>query len=183
MAADPSASSIDTPSFVASPGERPRAGKWTWLASGALLVTLATMLLVAGRDWLGADAATRPLAERACAVLGCELRAWEDMTALHMLEHDVQADPATPGALRVRAGFRNDAPWPQPWPELVLTLSDAGGRPLAHRALRPADYLQDGHPALIGAGQTASVQFAVREPDRAAVAFHFAFRPHRAAAR
>lgn len=183
MAEDTAASPLDTPSFAATRGTRPRAGKWTWLACGVLLVTLATMLLVAGRDWLGAKASTRPLAESACALLSCPLRAWEDMTALHMLEHDVQADPATPGALRVRAGFRNDAPWPQPWPELVLTLSDAGGRPLARRALRPADYLQDGHPPLIGAGQTASVQFAVREPDRAAVAFHFAFRPHRAAAR
>lgn len=183
MAEDTAASPLDTPSFAATRGTRPRAGKWTWLACGVLLVTLATMLLVAGRATLAADARGRPLAENACALLGCALPPWEDMAAFRMLEHDVHADPSVPGALRVQAGFRNDAPWPQAWPDLVLTLSDANGQPLARRALAPSDYLDAEHPPLIGAGQTASVQFAVREPDRAAVAFHFAFRPHRAAAR
>lgn len=166
------------PSFVAARGMRPRAGKWIWLGIGILLVTLATMLLIAGRASLAADARTRPLAERSCAWLGCSLPAWQDMRAFHMLEHDMHADPALPGALRVQAGFRNEAPWPQAWPDLVLTLSDANGQPLAQRALTPAEYLDRQHPALMGAGQTASVQFTVREPARAAVAFHFAFRPH-----
>ena len=39
----------------------------------------------------------------------------------------MHADRAHPGALRVQAGFRNEAPWPQAWPELVLTLSDVEG--------------------------------------------------------
>ncbi len=166
----------DTPSFIAAASPRPRAERWVWLACGVLLVTLLAMLLVAGRASLAADARTRPLAERACALLGCSLPAWRDAAAFRMLEHDVRADPGTPGALRVVGGFRNDAPWPQPWPELVLTLSDAAGKPLARRALAPADYLPAQHPVEIGAGQTASVQFAVREPARNAVAFHFTFR-------
>lgn len=166
------------PSFAASTHARPRAGKWVWLGIGVLLVTLLAMLLVAGRDTLAADARTRNLAERSCAWLGCTLPAWQDVRAFRMLEHDMQADPARPGVLRVQAGFRNESPWPQAWPALVLTLSDAGGQPLAQRALAPADYLEGAHPALIGAGQTASVAFAVREPARAAVAFHFGFRAH-----
>ena len=172
-----------TPSFAAVRGTRPHAGKWIWLGIGVLLVTLATMLLVAGRASLAADARTRPLAERTCVWLGCTLPAWQDMRAFNMLEHDMRADPAIPGALRVQAGFRNEAPWPQAWPALVLTLSDANGQPLAQRALAPADYLDGQHPRLIGAGQTASVQFTVREPARAAVAFHFTFQPHRSAQR
>ena len=171
------------PSFAAAPGSRPRAGKGVWLGIGILLVTLSAMLLLAGRDALAADARTRPLAERTCAWLGCTLAAWQDMRAFRLLEHDMHADPALPGALRVQAGFINEAPWPQAWPELVLTLSDASGRPLAQRALAPADYLDAQHPAMIGAGQTASVQFTVREPARSAVAFGFAFRPHVPASR
>ena len=64
---------IDTPSFAAAPSERPRAERWVWIGCGVLLVTLIAMLLVAGRTSLAADARTRPLAERACAVLGYEL--------------------------------------------------------------------------------------------------------------
>ena len=171
---------IDTPSFAAAPSERPRAERWVWIGCGVLLVTLIAMLLVAGRTSLAADARTRPLAERACAVLGCNVPAWRDAGAFRMLEHDVRADPAMPGALRVIGGFRNEAPWPQEWPALVLTLSDANGQPIARRALQPNEYLVPGHPQRIGAGQTASVRFSVREPTRAAVAFHFAFVPHQA---
>lgn len=171
------------PSFAAAREVRPRAGKWLWLGIGVLLATLIAMLLVAGRDALATRASTRPLAERTCAWLGCRLAPWQDLRALHMLEHDMQADPAIPGALRVQAGFRNDAPWPQAWPMLVLTLSDANGQPLARRALAPSEYLDGRHPPLIGAGQTASVQFRVREPARAAVAFDFAFRPQPASTR
>lgn len=174
----------DAPSFAAAPrAVGPRASKGLWLAIGVLLVTLITMLLIAGRHSLAADARTRPLAERTCAWLGCTLAPWQDMRAFRMLEHDMHADPAIPGALRVQAGFRNEAPWPQAWPQLVLTLSDANGQPLAQRALAPREYLDGQHPALIGAGQTASVQFTVREPARSAVAFGFAFQPQSAAAR
>lgn len=171
------------PSFAAAPGTRPRAGKWIWLGIGVLIVTLAAMLLVAGRNTLAADARTRPLAERTCAWLGCTLPPWQDMQAFRLLESDMHADAALPGALRVQAGFINEAPWPQAWPSLELTLSDASGQPLARRVLAPADYLDAQHPALIGAGQTASVQFTVREPARSAVAFHFAFQPAAQAAR
>ena len=167
----------DAPSFAAARTSlRPRAGKWVWLGCGVLLTSLLAMLLVAGRAQLAADARTRPLAERACAVLGCDVPVWRDASAFRMLDHDVSADPAQPGVLQVRAGFRNDAQWPQAWPRVLLTLSDANGQPLAERALLPAEYLGAAHPPLIGAGQTASLQFAVREPDRAAVAFHFGFR-------
>ena len=91
---------IDTPSFAAAPSERPRAERWVWIGCGVLLVTLITMLLVAGRTSLAADARTRPLAERACAVLGCNVPAWRDAGAFRMLEHDVRSDPAIPGDQR-----------------------------------------------------------------------------------
>lgn len=166
-----------TPSFVASPAApRVRAGAGLWLANGVLLAAFAVIWLLAGRATLAQDARTRPVAERACAWLGCSLPAWRDARAFRMLQHDIHADPARPGVLRVAGGFRNEARWPQAWPDLVLTLSDAGGRPLARRALTPAEYLGATHPPHIEAGQTASVQFAVREPARNAVSFGFEFR-------
>ncbi|RMH92875.1 DUF3426 domain-containing protein [Lysobacter pythonis] len=172
------ATDTDTPSFAAGTASaRPTASPALWLACGILLTSLLGMLLVAGRGQLAADARTRPLAERACALLGCRLPVWRDAGAFRMLAHDVRADPQQPGVLRVRAGFRNEAPWPQAWPRLVLTLSDANGQPLARRAFTPDEYLADAPPPLIGAGQTASLQLAVHEPARPAVAFQFGFDP------
>lgn len=167
-----------TPSFIASHDEAPgtaEASPAIWLACGVLLASLAVLILLAGRSTLAASASTRPLAEKACATLGCKLPLWRDANAFRMLEHDIRSLPDTPGALRVVAGFRNDAPWPQAWPQLVLTLSDNNGQPLAQRAFTPAEYLPKDSPGLIGAGQTASLQLLLREPAREAVAFQFGF--------
>jgi hypothetical protein len=43
--------------------------------------------------------------------------------------------------LHVSASFRNDARWEQPWPTVLLTLSDMDGRQVGLRAFSPADYL------------------------------------------
>lgn len=153
----------------------PEASPAIWLACGVLLTSLALLVLLAGRETLAASASTRPLAEKACTTLGCRLPLWRDASAFRMLEHDIRSLPDTPGALRVVAGFRNEAPWPQAWPQLLLTLSDSNGQPLAQRALTPEEYLPDDHPEVIGAGQTASIQLLLREPAREAVAFQFAF--------
>lgn len=168
------------PSFIqtpAPPTARPESGPLIWLACGMLLVSLLALILLAGRHTLAAHAGTRPLAEKACNVLGCTLPPWQDASAFRMLEHNVRAHPDAPAVLRVVAGFRNEAPWPQRWPRLRLTLADANGQALAERAFTPEEYLPADAPALIGAGQTASVQLAVREPARHAVAFRFAFLP------
>ena len=163
------------PSFAGRPSARPVAGKAIWLACGVLLASLLVLTLLAGREGLAADARTRPLAEHGCRLLGCTLPDWRDPAAFRMLAHDVRAHPRNADALLVQGGFRNDAPWPQAWPRLVLTLSDAAGRPLAQRAFDADEYLPPGHPPRIGAGQTASVVLAVREPAREAVAFQFSF--------
>ena len=168
----------DAPSFIPSPEEAantPEASPAIWLVCGVLLASLAVLVLLAGRATLAASASTRPLAEKACNVLGCSLPLWCDASAFRMLEHDIRTLPDRPGTLRVVAGFRNDAPWPQAWPHLLLTLSDSNGQPLAQRAFTPEEYLPEDSPAVIGAGQTASLQLLLREPSRKAVAFQFGF--------
>lgn len=171
--------SHSTPSFVEQEElpPLPEAKPAIWLACGVLLASLALLILLAGRETLAASASTRPLAEKTCALLGCSLPLWRDASAFRMLEHDIRSLPDTPGALRVVAGFRNEAPWPQAWPQLVLTLSDANGQALAQRAFKPEEYLPPGSPAVIGAEQTASLQLLLREPAREAVAFQFGFIP------
>jgi len=91
-----------------------------------------------------------------------------------MLARSVEPS-GTPGVLRVRMSFRNDARWPQPWPTLLLSLSDVRGRPVAQRAFAPTDYRAGGQGAPLAPGQSASVQFDVVEPASPAVAFTFEF--------
>jgi hypothetical protein len=93
-----------------------------------------------------------------------------------MLSRDVHAHPRRPGTLRVSASFRNDARWAQPWPSLLLTLSDLDGRTAGARVFAPEDYVGEDAPALLAPGQSANVTLDVLEPAPRIVAFTFDFR-------
>ena len=142
-----------------------------------LAVALVVQVLLADRARLAADARWRPIVGGLCSVVGCSLPPWREPAAFTMLERDVRAHPSAAGALRVSATFRNDARWPQPWPTLMLTLSDVDGRVVGARAFAPADYLDaTAAGARLAPGQRASVALDVLEPAPDIVAFTFDFR-------
>ncbi|MFC0679870.1 DUF3426 domain-containing protein [Lysobacter korlensis] len=153
---------------------RPR--EWPlYLASAALALVLALQLVLAQRDVLAAQPQWRPTVEALCGALGCNVPAWREPSAFTMLDRNVQPKPGAPGVLTARASFRNDARWPQPWPTLMLTLSDVDGAPLGTRAFAPHEYA-GGTTGVLEPGQAASVQLDVLEPGPGVVAFAFDFR-------
>lgn len=145
-----------------------------WLVAAGLALLLALQMLLAQRDALAADARWRPLIAGMCGVLRCELPAWREPAAFTMLQRSVQPKPGTAGVLQVSASFRNDARWPQPWPTVLLTLSDMDGNQVGQRAFKPADY-RSGGSAHIAPGESATIQLDVVEPARPVVAFTFDF--------
>src|SRR5690606_8529135 len=82
-----------------------------------------------------------------------------------------------PNALLVTATIQNDAPWPQAWPLLELTLSDLDGNPVALRRFTAAEYL-GGPPEAptLAPGQSALARLEIADPGNRAVAFNFEFR-------
>jgi hypothetical protein len=180
------------PAPARSPGGRPApsfarrrragasdaSGRWplpTAIATLALL--LCMQWLLADRARLAADPGWRPMLVRTCAVLRCSLPPWREPTAIALLERDVRPHPAAGGALRITASFRNDAAWAQPWPEVVLTLSDIDGRPLGTRAFTVSEYLGGEPPSpLLASGEGAVIRMDVVEPGPGAVGFSFDFR-------
>ncbi|MEJ7746015.1 MAG: DUF3426 domain-containing protein [Luteimonas sp.] len=151
--------------------------RWPWMLAGSLLLLLAVQLVIADRGSLAADARWRGAMIRVCHTLRCDIPAWREAGAFTMLHRDVRAHSAAANALRVQAAFRNDARWPQAWPELVLTLSDATGRVTGSRSFTAVEYL--GHAPtqkLIATGQTANFVLDVVEPAPNTVSFSFDFR-------
>lgn len=167
------------PSFARTIAPRRRSGpRWPGLlAITALSLVLALQLALAQRAELAASARWRPLIGGLCDALRCTLPPWHEPGAWTMLARSVQP-AAKDGVLQVQASFRNDAHWAQPWPLLVLSLSDVNGRTVAQRAFAPHDYRgADGDVAAeLAPGQSASVSFQVAEPETAIVAFSFGFR-------
>ena len=163
------------PSFIREAAPR-RSHRGEWLALVLLVAALVAQLFFSQRAQLAADARWRPLVSAACGALGCSVPAWREPDAFSMLSRDVIAVPGRPGVLRVQASFRNDAAWPQPWPALVLALSDANGRQLGMRRFRPRDYLGDApKDALLAPSQATQLAFDIVEPAPGVVAFDFRF--------
>ena len=171
----------DAPSFArphaASPSRRQG---WRWPAAVvALSLLLVLQLLLAQRDTLAADARWRPTVSALCTLLRCRLPPWREPGAFTMLSRDVRAHPSAPGALLINASFRNDARWPQPWPRVLLTLSNVDGRIVGARAFAAGEYLGADTAATqheLAPGQTAAITMAVVEPAPDIVAFSFDFR-------
>ncbi len=165
------------PSFARLHAPAPvRSTHWRyWLVVAALALLLVVQVLLAQREALAANARWRPLISSACALFGCDVPAWREPAAFTMLQRSVQPKPGQRGVLHVSASFRNDARWEQPWPTVMLTLSDMDGRQVGQRAFVPADYLGPGTSGHIAPGQSATIQLDVVEPARQVVAFTFDF--------
>ena len=171
----------DAPSFArAQAASAAQRRGWRWPAAvAALSLLLLLQLLLAQRDTLAADARWRPTVSALCALLRCQLPPWREPEAFTMLSRDVRAHPSAPGALLINASFRNDARWPQPWPRVLLTLSNVDGRIVGARAFAAREYLGADAAATqheLAPGQTAAITLSVVEPAPDIVAFSFDFR-------
>lgn len=160
----------------AAAAESPRRWLLPSLIAGLSLL-LALQWLLADRARLAADPRWRPLVAQLCGVLRCSLPAWREPMAFALLDRDVRPHPDVPGALHVSASFRNDARWAQPWPEVVLSLSDVEGRTVGARAFAATEYLgATPTQKVLASGQTATIRMDVLEPAPRIVAFTFDFR-------
>jgi hypothetical protein len=151
--------------------------RWMIAAIALLSLLLLLQLLLADRANLARDARWRAAMTALCGALRCTLPAWREPAAFTLLDRDVRPRPGMPGVLRVTATFRNDARWPQPWPALLLTLSDLDGRAAGARVFTPREYLGAAPTqSTLASGQSAMLSMDVLEPGPRIVAFTFDFR-------
>ncbi|MGH8214338.1 MAG: DUF3426 domain-containing protein [Rhodanobacteraceae bacterium] len=143
----------------------------------ALVLVLAAQLAWIKRVDLFRDPATHPWTARACRVIACRLPPIRTVAKLELVSRDVRPDPHAAGALMITATVRNDAAFRQPWPVVVVELTDLDNNPVAMRRFRPAEYMPDAarRAAGIAAGATSAVAFEVADPGKRAVAFQFSF--------
>ncbi|TAM95740.1 MAG: DUF3426 domain-containing protein [Rhodanobacteraceae bacterium] len=153
-------------------------GDWSW-ALGCLLLVLVLVAQIAWaqRATLIRDPATQAWALHVCANLDCRLPPIRDVAKLELLSRDIRPDPNTAGALTITATVRNGAAFRQPWPVVVVELTDLDNDVVAMRRFRPAEYMPD--PARrtdgLAPGTTAAVAFEVADPGKRAVSFRFGF--------
>lgn len=169
---------IAAPLYVPPRTRRARPGDWLWAAGCvALALALAVQLGWAQRTELVSNPTTQPWALRVCARLACHLPPIHAPDHLVLASRDVRPDPTAAGALAITATIRNDAPFREAWPVIVLRMTDVDDRVVGMRRFRPADYQPDAarRSAGIPAGATVAIAFDVRDPGRRATGFRFDF--------
>jgi len=165
-----------TPRFA-----RPRRRSWQTAALVSvcviLLLGLGMQLAWAKRDSLVREPTVGRAWASACDILGCHVPLAASPAQLRLMARNVEQHPTVRDGLLITASVRNDASFGQPYPTVVITLSDAGGQRLAMRRFLPGDYVGD--PAVrargLPGGATTAMVFEVQDPGQQAVGFAFSF--------
>jgi predicted Zn finger-like uncharacterized protein len=136
----------------------------TWIWWIASLVALAGLVAQFAFHFRGEIAllwpAAKPSLERACAELGCDVPLPKRAELMSIEASDLQADASNPGVMVLSATLRNRAAFPQQYPSLELTLTNAQDEAVARRVLYAGDYLA--RAADVDAGFAGSSEIAVK---------------------
>lgn len=152
-----------------------REPSWPWVLGALIaLATIVGQLMLHYRtDIIAERPDTRPLFVSACELFGCEIALPHKIDMIGIDASDLAPDEKRPGTLHLAATLRNRAPYPQAWPHLEITLTDAQERPLLRRALAPAEYLPAGVIATAGfpARGDEAIQLTLTATDVPAVGY------------
>ncbi|MBI5461910.1 MAG: zinc-ribbon domain-containing protein [Gammaproteobacteria bacterium] len=164
--------------LIEEPAPRPAGPRV--LGGLALLVLLAVL----GGQWLYLQraplyerTALRPVLQRFCAVLGCDLPLPRLPERIEVVERVVREHPRVAQALLVDLSFVSRADRVIAYPVLELRLTDVSGNRVAARRFAPQDYLSPGVDVRAGVrpGQPVQVTLEVVAPQFEAVSFQFEF--------
>lgn len=163
-----------------------RAGKsFNWVAfTGQTTVALMLLLLLSAQylwrylpvysqvDWL------RPHYTRICVLAGCEMPAYSRVISFRNDNTALRTHPDYPDAYLLVAQFHNAAPFPQPFPVVVLRFTSLDARTVAVREFSPGEYLPPGLLALDLMPPDSPVQFELElmNPGPEAVNYEVSFR-------
>ncbi|MBN1377766.1 MAG: zinc-ribbon and DUF3426 domain-containing protein [Gammaproteobacteria bacterium] len=143
------------------------------LASMALLLQLAYLQ----RDWLAKQAHIGPYIETVCQQLSwCTLQPERDLNQLQLVSRNVYSHPNIKNALMINAVITNTASFPQPYPTLLVSMSNVRGQIVAQRYFKSSEYLQlNADQSLMEPGKAIPVSVEVLDPGQDALAFELDF--------
>ena len=144
---------------------------------GFLLLLLGLQWVYFNRAELAADERWRPMLERGCRIVHCEMPLRADVSRIDIINRDVRKHPAIEDVLLVNVAFQNRAEFTQPYPVLEISFTDKSGSAIAVRRFSPPEYLAAGVDLAAGMAAELPVQVVLEviDPGDEVVSFQFAF--------
>lgn len=147
------------------PTGAPRQKRRRRWGSMAAVVLLLLLLPLQGAYFYRSDLAVaypeyRPYLQLLCDVLQCRIELQKNSDLLGIETSALQAEEDNSSVVVLTATLRNRAPFPQAYPALELTLTNAQDKLVARRHFTPAEYLPKG--SNLDAGMPPDGEVAVR---------------------
>lgn len=143
---DPASAGRREPEFLEDDVSSTGATTLWWLVALVLGVLLLGQFALYFRNDLATTMpATRGVLEQICKPLGCEVGYVRHIDRIVIIGSSLQqveskdGQEGSPYLLKLTLQNRND--YPQPWPSLLLSLSDASGTIISRRVMTPQQYL------------------------------------------
>ena len=132
-----------------------------WLAG---IIILGLILLAQG-TWLLRETPfvyTRMI--KACEIIGCTPPQVRRPQSIIITDRLFTAIEGQPGTYQLQLNLINEAPWPQPFPKIELSLLDSKGVVLARNRFDAGQYLGSDAAHMLEPDVTANIGFRVRTP-------------------
>ena len=111
-----------------------------------------------------------------CQYMPCQFTGQRDVKRIHLTSRDVRTHPGAKNTILISAIFVNNARFDQPYPDILITLSDLTTTVVAQRRFTPADYLAQASAfQLMKAGKPVHITLEVLDPGNDAANFQFEF--------
>lgn len=154
-----------------------------WVVAGwssAIAITgfcLLLQLAYLQRNRLAEHPQAGPVVVDICKrIPGCELAPKRDLNQLQLVSRNVYSHPNVEAALMINAVIVNAANYSQPFPVLLVSMSDVHGKVVAERYFHPDEYLPgDPGSSDMQPGKAISVNLEVMDPGQNALAFELDF--------
>lgn len=158
---DPSSAGRTMPEFLEDE-EQPSFGSRIYWVLGSIVLALLLIiqsLATFRNDIVASVPSVRPLLVTLCEPLGCEVSYVRQIERIFIVGAALQQDPdastaADARAYNLRFTLQNRGAYPQPWPAVMVTLTDASGTPVIKKAFMPEAFL----PAELLAGPLQAKQ-------------------------
>ena len=120
--------------------------------------------------------ALKPYLVQFCERLPCQFTGQRDVKRIYLTSRDVRTHPEGKNTILINAIFVNNAEFEQPYPDILITLSDLTTTVLAQRRFTPQDYLAKTNAFhLMKPGKPVYITLEVLDPGNDAVNFQFDF--------
>lgn len=141
------------------------------------MLGLLLQLTYLQRDRLAGHPQAGPIIVDICKrIPGCKLAPKRDLSQLQLMSRNVYSHPNVEAALMINAVIVNAANFSQPFPVLLVSMSDVHGKVVAERYFHPSEYLSENADSSgMQPGKAISVNLEVMDPGQNALAFELDF--------